>query len=79
MLSNQGHIKSCAKLNDLLDIQIKIAIRVPKTYMHPLFYILSTTTTASENHPLHIKWKPCIKLEKEVLILKRISKSFLPA
>ena len=79
MPSKQEHKKSCVKLNDLLDIQIKIAIRVPKTYIHPLFYILSTTITASENQPLHIRWKPCIKLEKVVIILKRTSKSFLPA
>ena len=79
MLSNQEHIKSCVKLSDLLDIQIKIAIRVPKTYIHPLFCILSTTTSASENQPLVIRQKSRFKLEKVVIMLKRISKRFLRA
>ena len=47
LLNNQGRTTSCAKLNGQLDIKLKIGIQVPK--MYPLFYVLSTTTTASEN------------------------------
>ena len=38
------------KVKRLPDIKLKIAIQVPKTYIYPpLFRVLSTTTTASEN------------------------------
>ena len=47
LLSNYGRKTSCAKLNRQLDTKPKIAIQV--TEMYPLFRILSTTTTASEN------------------------------
>ena len=49
ILSNQAHMTSCAKLSSLLYIKLKIAIQVPKTYIYPLFRVLSTTTMASEN------------------------------
>ena len=42
MLSNQGHIMSCAKSGELPDIKLKIAIQVPKTYVYSLFRVLST-------------------------------------
>ena len=35
---------SCVKLSGLLDIKLKIAIQLPKTYIYPLFRALSTTT-----------------------------------
>ena len=37
------------KVKRLPDIKLKIAIQVPKTYICPLFRVLSTTTAASEN------------------------------
>ena len=37
MLSNQGHMKSWAKLSSLLDIRLKIAVQIPKTYIYPSF------------------------------------------
>ena len=52
MLRYQGHITSYAKLSDILDIKLGIAIQVPKTYIYSVFRVLSTTTTASENYPL---------------------------
>ena len=38
MLSNHRHMTSCTKLSGLLDIKLKIANQLPKTYA------LSTTT-----------------------------------
>ena len=35
ILSNQGHMTSCAKLSGLLYIKLKIAIQVPKTCIYP--------------------------------------------
>ena len=46
LLSRQGRMKSCAKLNYQPNIKLKIAIQVPK--MYPLFRVLSATTTAFE-------------------------------
>ena len=37
------------KVKRLPDIKLKIAIQAAKTYIYPLFRVLSTTTTASEN------------------------------
>ena len=70
---------SCAKLSGLPDIKLKIVIQVPKTYIYPLFRVLSTTSTASENYSLATKRMSRIKLEKVFIILKCISNSFLPA
>ena len=64
-------------LSGLPDIKLKIVIQVP--YMYPLFRVLSTTTTASENWPLSTKRKSLIKLEKVFITSKCISNSFLPA
>ena len=47
LLSNQGRMTSCAKLNSQQDIKLKIAIQVSKMYL--LLRVFSTTTTASEN------------------------------
>ena len=77
MLSTQGHMTPCAKLSGLPDIKLKIGIQVLKTYIYPLFRVLSTTTTASENQPLATKQKSTIKLEEAFIILKCISNSFL--
>ena len=49
MLRKQEHMAQCAKLSDLLDIKLKVAIQAPKTYMHCFFRVLSTTSTSSEN------------------------------
>ena len=46
LLSNQGGMTSCAKLNGKPNLKHKIAIQIPKMYL--LFRVLSTTTTASE-------------------------------
>ena len=49
ILSNQGHMTSCAKLRGLLYRKLKIVIQVPKTYIYPLFCVLSTTALVSKN------------------------------
>ena len=49
LLRTQGRITSCTKLSGLSDIKVKIEIQVSKTYIYPLFRVLSTTTAASEN------------------------------
>ena len=38
MLNNQEHMTPCAKLSDLPDIKLKIAIQVSKTYIPPVHY-----------------------------------------
>ena len=43
ILSNQGHMTSCAKLSGLICVKLKIGIQVIKTYIYPLFRLLSTT------------------------------------
>ena len=49
ILNNQVHMTSCAKLSDLLEMKLKIAIQLPKTYIYPLFFrVLSINTMASE-------------------------------
>ena len=58
-------------------IKLRIAIQVPK--MYPLFLVLSTTTTASENQSqLGHQTKITNKVKKVFTILKCISNSFLP-
>ena len=47
--SNQGRMTSCAKLSDQPDTKLMTAIQAPKTYIYPLFCVLSTITAASEN------------------------------
>ena len=58
--SNQGRITSCAKSNGQPDIKLKIVVQVPK--MYPLFCVLSTTATASQNQALATKRKSRKKL-----------------
>ena len=41
VLSNQGHMTSCAKLSGQLDIKLNIAIQVPKTYIPPLLCFIN--------------------------------------
>ena len=47
--SNQGRMRSCAKLSGQPDAKLMTAIQAPKTYIYPLFCVLSTITTASAN------------------------------
>ena len=41
ILSNQGHMTSCAKFRGLLYRKLKIAILVPKTYIPPLLCFIN--------------------------------------
>ena len=62
LLSNQGRITSCTKLNGQPDIKRKIVIQLPKMYL--FFRVLSTTTTTFENLPLATKQKSRIMLSR---------------
>ena len=67
---------SCAKLRGLLYRKLKIAIQVPKTYIYPLFCVLSTTTLVSKNWPLATKRKGTYKGRKSVYNIEMYFKQF---
>ena len=61
---------SSAKLSGLLDIKFKIAIEAPKTYIYPLFRVLSTTTMASRKLIFGLQAKVTYKVRKSVYLFR---------